>query len=97
MGWFGEKAKCHPKKREKNNLCTTRPALLVKIANKYFPKLPTLKQMIHLDRSKIALQILKFTEMSFVFLELLLYTSVDVWLGKNKGNGPYLMGATQSR
>ena len=30
FGWFGEKAKRHPQKRE-NNLCTTRPALLVKM------------------------------------------------------------------
>ena len=32
MGWFGEKAKRHPKRKE-NNLCTTRPALLVKITS----------------------------------------------------------------
>ena len=30
LGWFGEKAKGHPKKKERKNLGTTRPALLVK-------------------------------------------------------------------
>ena len=30
MGWFGKKAKRHPKRKKNNNLCTTRPALLVK-------------------------------------------------------------------
>ena len=41
MGWFGKKAKRHPKRKKKkkkkknnNNLCTTRPALLVKRARK---------------------------------------------------------------